>query len=1025
MDWGLIQREVDARTQDILSSKRTAWTSNNISSYSNNDNSFLYNQQNNLNDSNISITPVSDNMVLSKEIQELRSLLMQQNRKINIMEKMFTNYNEVLENSSHSNISFAERLDALEHDTRNNMKLASATAKDRSESTILTKQLAGKIQLLEDYIRGIEGDYTSKETFSQLLDSTVEQVKQMGSIAESAKSKSSQSISVLESLLIALSELKGTGGAGFRLDFLTSLSGERQRDLVVRLVMDSLQHSIGVSVRQQIAHVTDEISASFRPIFENIQQTQSQSQDATHQKCLALCTSLGNKIDRCNEAITKVEQNFQTIRKQQLIISNDIDGFKQSIQVNETSLQGLRDTLSTQQTLLDMVQTTAQQTRQLQTAEIQGIRETINSQLNANNSVEKGLKSFHSDNDARQKEITDSVIRIQGVVDDIKRSQSRSSDSMKNEILDIIKAEVAGDIGAVLAANKSQKQRDQTVDVTIEKLQSKIKALDQMFQEKLEDIATLRSEVAGSNISSEEVWKTKLQQKVDDDLKIREMSAKLSSLEKSVTQIKLSNNSTQSAATSNTSTSTQSSLAKMELITDLQQEITVVHNTYANMKDEQEKMTQQIAQLTQRIGLLSEADQTTQVTTGKIMESEARMRLELDDLRRIQILKLQTDMHERFESLATSHKKMIQTQERLRQGADALQEEIMNIRDVLSSQEKSITNVENDVSQIQETLKIEPSKTNEDLLPLKTKPVLKESNTVDTKRTPGKSLPPTSPYKTEGIIKFTEKSREDDDEGSDIFINDANKMKPENDDDDDSSLSEKDKDSSFASSPAKSGPSSPMKQSASEVLQSQLKLQIEKEQKKAYENAVAKKAIKEVSVSGPPTSAINSSSTDSSEEKKSITSPQPIVSGSLLTSTRNRDTVNRGKVPSLTGSNNNNDTPIYASGLVVDNKATKPPPRREDTIQCPHCLRRYSKTEINAHTNSCTLRTEFCKYGCGSKVRSVKMEQHYSICPKKPADLDNSFDSDSYEDEDAYVKTSKNNNISIGDKKQINDSDDD
>lgn len=1019
MDWGLIQREVDARTQDILSSKRTAWTSNNISSssYSNHENSFLYNQQNNLNDSNISITPVSDNMVLSKEIQELRSLLMQQNRKINIMEKMFTNYNEVLETSSHSNISFSERLDALEHDIRNNMKLASATAKDRSEATILTKQLAGKIQLLEDYIRGIESDYTSKETFSQLLDSTVEQVKQMGSIAESAKSKSSQSISVLESLLIALSELKGTGGAGFRLDFLTSLSGDRQRDLVVRLVMDSLQHSIGVSVRQQIAHVTDEISASFRPIFENIQQTQTQSQEATHQKCLALCTSLGNKIDRCNEAMAKLEQSFQIIRKQQLVISNDIDGFKQSIQVNETSLQGLRDTLSTQQTLLDMVQTTAQQTRQLQTAEIQGIRETINSQLNANTSVEKGLKSFHSDNDARQKEITDSVIRLQGVVDDIKRSQSRSADSMKNEILDIIKAEVAGDIGTVLAANKSQKQRDQTVDITIEKLQSKVKALDQMFQEKLEDIATLRSEVEGSNISSEEVWKTKLQQKVDDDLKIREMSAKLSSLEKSVTQIKLSNNATQNTAIGNTSASTQSSLAKMELITDIQQEITVVHNTYANMKDEQEKMTQQIAQLTQRIGLLSEADQTTQATTGKIMESEARMRLELDDLRRIQILKLQTDMHERFESLANSHKKMIQTQERLRQGADALQEEIMNIRDVLSSQEKSITNVENDVIQLQETLKVEPTQKKDESLPLKTKPVLKESNTIDSisKRTPGKSLPPTSPYKTEGIIKFTEKSREDDDEGSDIFSSDPNKMKPENDDDD-SSLSEKDKDSSFASSPTKSAPSSPMKQSASDVLQSQLKLQIEKEQKKAYENAVAKKAIKDIT--GPPTSAINSSSTDSNEEKKSVTSPQPIVSGSLLTSTRNREKVNRGKVPSLTGLNNNNDTPIYASGLVIDNKSAQPP-RREDTIQCPHCLRRYSKTEINVHTNSCTLRTEFCKYGCGSKVRSVKMEQHYSICPKKPADLDNSFDSDSYEDEDTT------SNKITGDKKQINDSDED
>jgi len=837
-------------------------------------------------------------------------------------------------------------------------------------------------------------------------------------------------------LLTALSELKGIGGgSGFRLDFLTNLSGDRQRDLVVRLVMDSLQHSISVNIRQQIAHVTDEISSSFRPLFDNLQQSQNQTQEATNQKCLSLCTSLGNKVDRCNDAIVKLEQSFQSIRKQQLVFNNDIDGIKQSIQVNETSIQGLRDTLSTQQTLLDMVQTTAQQSRQLQTAEIQGLRETINTQYNANNSVEKGFKTFHSDNDARQKDITDSVIRLQGVIDDMKRSQNRTTESMKNEIVDIIKAEVAGDLGAVLAANKSQKQRDQTVDVTLEKISNKIKALDQMFQEKLEDVATLRTELAGSNISSVETHKTKLQQKIDDDLKIREVSAKLSSLEKAVTQMKLSNNTNQTAATSATSVSTQSSLAKMEMITELQQEITVVHNTNANMKDEQEKMMQQISQLSQRIGLLTEADQTTQVTTGKIMESEARIRLELDDLKRIQILKLQTDMHERFESLASSHKKMIQNQERLRQGADALQEEIMSIRDVLSSQEKSITSVESDVVQVQETLNIQPSVKEKDTsssLAIKMKPAIKDNVDNVSRRSPGKALPPppTSPYDKKSSVNFTEKSREDDDEGSDIFVShNDKKMKPENDDDD-SSLSEKEKDSSFASSPPKSAPHSPMKQSASDVLQSQLKLQIEKEQKKAYENAVAKKSIKEVS--GPPVTVLTSSSidsTDSNEEKKTVHSPQPIVSGSLLTSSRIRDTVNRGRVPTLTGSNKS-DIPIYASALVTDTdkkdtNTTNTSTRREDSIQCPHCLRRYSKTEINIHTSSCTLRTEFCKYGCGSKIRSIKMAQHYEICPKKPIDnLDNSFDSDSYEDDDdanVIVKTTTN----IGEKKQLNDDDDD
>lgn len=52
-------------------------------------------------------------------------------------------------------------------------------------------------------------------------------------------------------------------------------------------------------------------------------------------------------------------------------------------------------------------------------------------------------------------------------------------------------------------------------------------------------------------------------------------------------------------------------------------------------------------------------------------------------------------------------------------------------------------------------------------------------------------------------------------------------------------------------------------------------------------------------------------------------------------------------------------------------------------MQCPHCLRRYPKTEITTHTRSCDLRTELCKLGCGSKVRFIKMAQHLETCPKK------------------------------------------
>ena len=35
---------------------------------------------------------------------------------------------------------------------------------------------------------------------------------------------------------------------------------------------------------------------------------------------------------------------------------------------------------------------------------------------------------------------------------------------------------------------------------------------------------------------------------------------------------------------------------------------------------------------------------------------------------------------------------------------------------------------------------------------------------------------------------------------------------------------------------------------------------------------------------------------------------------------------------------------------------------REETVQCPHCLKRVAKTDASQHQKTCTLRMETCKY---------------------------------------------------------------
>ena len=210
---------------------------------------------------------------LESYLNDLRNANMLQGKKVMKIENVLTNYSEVLESTTSSQQSLNERIDHVESGLRNHTRATTEASNDRSTLNIQIKTIAGKLDSLEQYLQQNEMCYATKESFAQLLDSTVDEIKSVGAVVSSASAKSSQSMSLVEALIQAIHRLKrspaqepsgsGSGtktGASFTdeegsefgpsLEFLSMLSGNRHREQVVRLLLEALHNSMTSVARE-------------------------------------------------------------------------------------------------------------------------------------------------------------------------------------------------------------------------------------------------------------------------------------------------------------------------------------------------------------------------------------------------------------------------------------------------------------------------------------------------------------------------------------------------------------------------------------------------------------------------------------------------------------------------------------------------------------------------------------------------------------------------------------------------------
>ena len=416
---------------------------------------------------------------------------------MSVMERMLTTFGESLESVNTLQFGYSERIDTLEHEHRLSANTAAHAARERAELNIQSKTLTGRLQVLEETTRAKEETYASKESFAQLLDTTVEQVRALSSITEGARIRSTQSITLTEALIQALYELN-SGASGFRLDFLTSLSsGERQRDQIVRLLIDALQQAISVSVRNQFTPAIEVMSNLFRPQIEAIVASHASTEEDLRNSIKAVHSAMQTRVDRSAETASRLETSLHECEKATLDMASDLHKLKEIHAASVSSIQGVRETQAAQRMAIDAL-TATQSNRQSFESIFSSSNDKIRSLAANCDALGEAVHSLRLDHDSKVAELLRGLEKVK----QLETEQARKTERLEGQL--------KGDVGTVgLAQQSLQAQFDQLVkDVS-----ARTTELDRSFTSVFKEVEELKvgsrarslgSAASASTMSSDE-----------------------------------------------------------------------------------------------------------------------------------------------------------------------------------------------------------------------------------------------------------------------------------------------------------------------------------------------------------------------------------------------------------------------------------------------------------------------------------------------------------------------------------------
>lgn len=880
---------------------------------------------------------------LLRELAELRNTVQQQARRMSVMERMLTTFGESLESVNTLQFGYSERIDTLEHEHRLAANTAAHAARERAELNIQCKTLTGRLQVLEESTRAKEDTYASKESFAQLLDTTVEQVRALSSITEGARIRSTQSITLTEALIQALYELN-SGASGFRLDFLTSLSsGERQRDQIVRLLIDALQQAISVSVRNQFTPAIEVMSNLFRPQIEAIVASHASTEEDLRSSIKAVHSAMQTRVDRSAETASRLETSVHECEKATLEMASDLHKLKEIHAASVSSIQGVRETQAAQRMAIDAL-TATQNNRQSFESIFSSSNDKIRSLAANCDALGEALHSLRLDHDSKVAELLRGLEKVK----QLEMEQARKTERLEGQL--------KGDVGTVGLAQQNLQVR---FDQLVKDVSARTTELDRSFTSVYKEVEDLkvgsRSRVAASSssLTSEELQAS-----------VAALSQSLINLTMDTEELRSQQRQFQRSFDDDFGRLSERTVKSVEAVKEamdaLQQELLSVSD---NVEGSGRMQDAKIAALKKEIVKLGSGSVGT-ASFGVV----------------------DTTPPARRASITSSSSAAASISPKSKTGG-------VFAEPTLASYQRGSTTTSASAavkSKASSSLAGPPvSAARKTATPIisgssSSSSIYSNKSAVIKKATTAKAKTPTiKTTNTKVKVKGKDKDKESD-SGSDLeasFLQESEEEleklqhREQELDDDSFSASEEEKEAEDLGEDEDEED-----EEEEDVIGREVLSPAQRDRQEKLQNLV------ELSSASPAAAAA-----------------LPVLSGSLLSGRSGTAGI---KGTTQGGSGGTTRTPLFESDLVLgpaSASASAPAPAsaaaetaaaarrtveaaatlKKESVQCMHCLRRLPRPDIVQHVASCELRTEMCPNGCGANVRVLKMTSHIETCPKK------------------------------------------
>lgn len=868
---------------------------------------------------------------ICNDIDDLKSLLLKQGKQIQFLEQAL----EKRDSMSLKQESLQKRIDRIEKECQGYAEQMKNLANEMSEAGVQAKSHNGRICWVEDMYRSSSQEFVTKATFSQLLTSCMDQLKDIHTTAENARSSGQTAMSIVESFLTAISSIQ-TSQPNLSLQHLMGLSSERQNEYVSRAIRMALE---GIVKREM-----DTSYMRLRSVIDTFNNDNRKDMTSTLAEIREQITEHGKQLGE--EVVRNTEISMKTIddlskqlERSKRVLESDQSALRESSQVLEIeqsefrqALRKLDDAVSKLQTVVvpsiqrnhkslvdEVVQFESQQSKDADhhhelNRRLAGLSEQMKSLKTSLAAVEKNNEKLKSDlqDSAENKEnremqsslspcqscgvLTSRIEEIEGSLAKLS-SACQSSDSN----MDILQAE----LGTLSKDSEKKEHKIEKIkaDLVIHKaLVGELKKQMKEFKVKL----SLHQKDPNSNeknVNNKSDSQTKMSAKHDPQHGTPGPSVCLTS---SIAQTRAKNKSTRTPQKS----------VKQEKHNEETKEISVNNNTSNSINKSSDKLS---------------------MDTG------------LDEDENLN------------ESLSVSSPLQMSESIRL---ADSLDESLSSLTDHIT-----------------------PVKTTHN--PIERKKLIKQAITETTEQGDSMIRKYEVAEDTDETTSLASSSSFDSDEdsaASGSFDNMASMISPKRNRIDYHIV----KDSNDIKEETNVGEAASKKDATEDHSD---------DKKGTLLPAVTQSNKTQLDADHIGTrfddlgNIITHKENDATEA--SVGRKAPLLSGSLLGRTKKEAPDLSSALTSKSIINNpaciNASSRLALESTANSNRLAQdssiPATRPDNTAQCSHCLKRMPVDTVRSHMKTCDLRTELCQFGCRSKILAIKMDKHLDICPKNPKNI--------------------------------------